>query len=285
MPVEANKTIITQIPEREKEGAGSAFATAFKAACATAAVILSLLAVYAGYEVVARNQIFTVSEVRITGAAVLKENDILKIIGPVDGKGLLGLDIKEIGARLASEPWVESVEIRRELPGSLAVSIKERTPLFRASISGAAWLVDGAGVLVAKMTGVDDTPLPALRGAALVGGEARPGGSLDERSVKDAHAALTGLAGYRLLGKWPVAGLDVSQPGIVKVMFKNSDTSLTVPRGKWSDVAERLFTVDHILRTKGGAEPVSINVAFPGRVVVAYPGKGTPQEGRKAGNG
>jgi len=287
MPIEAGKSIITEIPETEERGRSGAIPVmaAVKAAGAAAALIIAALAVYAGYGAVAQNHYFDLSEIKISGAEVLKEDSIRESIGGVEGKNIFSLDIKEIGSKLSANPWIESVEIRRQFPSTMIVNIKERVPVFKTVMNGKSWLLDGSGAIVTEASVAEETALPSLYGISPVEGEAQAGGKVAERQVKHAADSLSGLAGYRLLGKYPVLGFDMSGDYVVKALFKNSDTSLIVPRGRWNDVAERLFTVDHILRGKEGAEPVSISLAFPGKVIVTYPEKSSSHEGGKNRNG
>ncbi|MBI4665885.1 MAG: FtsQ-type POTRA domain-containing protein [Nitrospinae bacterium] len=251
---------------------------ALKTMAALAAVAIMAFGANTGYEAAVKNRYFDVSQIRVEGLSVIHEEEIKKLAGPVEGRNTLSLDMREISKRLLAHPWVGEVELRRELPSTLGVRIKERVPAFVARAGKEFWVVDDGGVLICPAENPAEILLPIIEGAPVEDGKVTAGAKLSQQDFKAAVYAWERLSGYRFLGKHQVMGFDLAEPGKIKIRIKDSQTSLTFPRRKWEDEVERLITVDHILRTKEGT-PLSLSMMFADKVIVTYPSP------RSAGNG
>jgi len=91
------------------------------------------------------------------------------------GRNLLDLDLQELIADAARDPWLAEVSARRILPHTVRVTVRERTPCAIALIGGVAHVVDESGYVVGPSgTGFPDdlpvlTGLDGLEGEMLVG--------------------------------------------------------------------------------------------------------------------
>jgi len=85
-------------------------------------------------------------------------------VQPHMGRNLLELDLHELIADAARDPWLAEVSARRILPHTVRVSVRERTPCVIALIGGVAHVVDETGYVVGPSgTGFPDD-LPVLTG-------------------------------------------------------------------------------------------------------------------------
>lgn len=231
--------------------------------------ILLAFGANAGYEAAVKERYFSVTEVRIEGQSSAQEAAIRKLIGPVEGSNSLTLNMREIGERLLTHPWIESVDMRRELPATLVVVVRERVPVFIAVFRSGAWMMDGKGRLIEKVDNPDQISMPLLTGAQLKNGHGA-GASVDRAVADAAMMALDKMGGYKLMGKYSLRGLDFAEPGVVRAVFKETEACVRLPALKWTDEMERLITVDHILRARPGLTP-SLSVLFSNKVIAAYP--------------
>jgi hypothetical protein len=247
--------------------------------------ILLAFGANAGYEAAVRERYFDVKQVRIEGLSSAPERAIRKLIGPVEGSSSLTLDMRQIGERLVSYPWIESVDMRRELPATLVVVVRERVPVFTAVFGSRAWMMDGKGILIEEVESPEQVSMPLLTGARIKNGaRPAPGSAVDRAVVELAVMVLDKLGGYKLMGKHSLLGLDFAEPGVVRAMFKQTEACVRLPIHKWTDEMERLVTVDHILRGKAGHTP-SLSLLFPNKVIAAYPVKTRTVIGGGEGNG
>jgi cell division protein FtsQ len=132
--------------------------------------LLGLATLWAGYARVMASERLKVDRVDVRGSQFLSEGEIRELLGPAVGENILGLDIEGLKARLRSSPWVADATVRRALPDTLQVEIRERVPLALAEADG-LYLMDGEGTLIElfgpRTAGFD---LPIVRGlSGLVG--------------------------------------------------------------------------------------------------------------------
>jgi cell division protein FtsQ len=114
-----------------------------------------------------------VARVDVRGGRFLSEGEVRELLGPAVGENILALNIDALKARLRASPWVADATVRRTLPDTLQVEVRERVPLALAEADG-LYLMDGEGTLIAlfgpRTAGFD---LPIVRGLSGVPGEAR----------------------------------------------------------------------------------------------------------------
>jgi hypothetical protein len=258
-PVSARKTV------------GRAVTTWLKYLAVAMTFILLAFGANAGYEAAVKERYFAVTEVRIEGQSSAQEKAIRKLIGPVEGSNSLTLNMRQIGERLLTHPWIESVDMRRELPATLVVVVRERVPVFIGVFGSGAWMMDSKGRLIEKVDSPGQVSMPLITGALIKDG-AVAGATVDRAVADVVLMALDKMGGYKLMGKYSLRGLDFAEPGVVKAMFRDTEAIVRLPVVKWTDEMERLVTVDHILRVRPGVTP-SLSVLFPNKVIAAYPAK------------
>lgn len=73
--------------------------------------------------------LFTLNEIRLDGAKYLTEEDVMKIGEIYMGEPLFKLETDVVQTRLSKDLRIEEVTVRRKLPHTLEIKIKERRPL------------------------------------------------------------------------------------------------------------------------------------------------------------
>jgi cell division protein FtsQ len=137
------------------------------------ALALVLAVLWAGYSKVMASERLRVGRVEVKGSRFLSEGEVRELLGPAVGENILGLDIERLKSRLRASPWVADATVKRALPDTLQVEIRERVPLALAEVDR-LYLMDGEGMLIEiygpRTAGFD---LPIVRGLAGIDGEAR----------------------------------------------------------------------------------------------------------------
>ena len=135
--------------------------------------VLSAATLWAGYARVMASDRLKVGRVEVRGSRFLSEGEVRELLGPAVGENILGIDIDSLKGRLRSSPWVAEATVRRTLPDTLQVDIRERVPVALAEADG-LYLMDGEGTLIElfgpRTAGFD---LPIVRGLSGVEGETR----------------------------------------------------------------------------------------------------------------
>lgn len=89
-----------------------------------------------------------VSEIHVRGNQHLARGEVLALLAGLEGQHLLQTDLEEWRRRVLSSPWVEQAAVRRVLPSTVEVVIRERLPIAVARISGDLYLVDEQGLVI-----------------------------------------------------------------------------------------------------------------------------------------
>jgi len=114
------------------------------------------------YQFCTTSSYFAVTNISVTGNLQVKTADILNACGLRKGVNSLTIDVHEAEQTLIRNPWIESVTIRRELPGDFTIIIKEREPRFCARKDKKLHYVTDEGDIIAPVTAANFRSLPVL---------------------------------------------------------------------------------------------------------------------------
>jgi cell division septal protein FtsQ len=92
---------------------------------------------------------FGVREVRIETTEHVPAAWVETVVAPLAGQNLVLLSLSRLGERLGRHPWVERVELRKDLPDALRIRVVERTPAALLRREGELLLVDARGEVIA----------------------------------------------------------------------------------------------------------------------------------------
>jgi cell division protein FtsQ len=111
-----------------------------------------------------------VREIVVEGTAATTPDAVRAVLHEYFGRNLAELSLDEVAAAAKRNPWVKEASVKRILPGTLRLTVTERTPGALALIDGSVYVVDEVGFVMGP-AGPDfpfDLPL-------LVGLDAYPG--------------------------------------------------------------------------------------------------------------
>lgn len=106
---------------------------------------------------------FQLREVVVAGGTERVPADwVLRELAPVEGRNLVRLPLSGIAERLRRNPWVETVELRKELPGVLRVAVTERRPVALLESGGQLFYADTAGRPIVPVAPEEETRVGLL---------------------------------------------------------------------------------------------------------------------------
>lgn len=176
-----------------------------------------------------------VGHLTVRGNERLSTGEVLALVDELRGQNILTVQIGQWRERVLTSPWVEDATIRRVLPSTLEITIRERRPFGIGRLGTVLYLVDPHGVIVDEYRpNYADIDLPIIDG--LSGPPPRSTGLIDGARAEFAAKVLTALAAKPELAK-RVSQLDVSDIHNAVVIL-DGDTALL--RLGESDFAERL---------------------------------------------
>ena len=110
---------------------------------------------------------FTLSEIKLEGAKYLTEEDILRIGDIYMGEQLFRLETDVVQSRLSKDLRIEDVSVRRKLPHTLEIKIKERRPLATIVCDYGYLDLDTNGVIIDSYKTIKTMQIPMITGATV----------------------------------------------------------------------------------------------------------------------
>lgn len=126
----------------------------------------------------------SVREILVDGTRHTTPDAVRAVLRPYVGRNLLDVSLDEVARSASGDPWVKEASVKRILPGTLRVTVGERTPAALALMHGLVYVVDDGGYVMGAagadlpfdlplLTGLDRYQGPALaavlgRGVALL---------------------------------------------------------------------------------------------------------------------
>lgn len=151
-------------PARKKSGVST------HAWLAVRLVVLALVLGYGGYRgatLIAASPSLQIGHMVVRGHARLSTGEVLALVEGLRGQNILGVSLAEWQDKLLLSPWVESATIRRVLPSTLEITVRERVPIGIGRIGTTLYLIDANGVIVDEYgPAYADIDLPIIDGLA-----------------------------------------------------------------------------------------------------------------------
>ncbi len=113
-------------------------------------IVLVLLVICVGAYATTKSSFFSVKDVEVVGTGFkVSETEVLEAAGINDDSSMVGLNVEEIDERVTAIPWVAKVDIERNWPDSVRITLEERIASVIAVIpSGQKFLLDRSGVVL-----------------------------------------------------------------------------------------------------------------------------------------
>jgi cell division protein FtsQ len=108
--------------------------------------------------------VFPVRNIDFSGNRHLTDDELKTLTGVRREESLLTLSNDRIGRQMLKSPWIKSVNIRKDLPDTLAITIKESEPFALLEMNEHLFLVDEKGTLLEELRDGSVPFLPVITG-------------------------------------------------------------------------------------------------------------------------
>ncbi len=164
-----------------------------------------------------------VRRISVRGNERLSTGEVLALVEGLERRNVLTIGLDAWRTRLLSSPWVEDAKLRRVLPGTIDIVIRERKPIGIGRVAGGLYLVDAGGVVVDEYgPNYADLDLPVIYGLASAPADGAP--AIDAaRALLAARFIMAMQARPDLAGR--VSEIDVSDSHDAVVMLEG-DTAM-----------------------------------------------------------
>ena len=126
-------------------------------------LLFGSLIVYACYYF-SQSPFFSIQRIGTAGQKHLASNEIIQDSGLTAGTNIFKANLEQAKKRLLSIPWIEGVEIRRQLPHTILITVKERQQSAMLW-TGQHWLVlDPNGICIDSVNSSHLYDLPIITG-------------------------------------------------------------------------------------------------------------------------
>ena len=116
-----------------------------------------------------------ISRITVRGNDRLATGEVLALVAGLQRRNLLTVRLDDWRERLMSSPWVEDATLRRILPGTVEITVRERRPMGIGRVANGLYLVDARGVVVDEYgPNYADLDLPIIDGLGSVPHEGAP---------------------------------------------------------------------------------------------------------------
>jgi cell division septal protein FtsQ len=152
--------------------------------------------------------LFEVRHITVRGNSRLSTGEVLALVSELRGDGVLTANLADYRHQLVESPWVADAALRRVLPGTIEISIQERTPMGLCRLGEHLYLVDATGTIIDEFgPQYADFDLPIIDGLATAPRDGSP--AIDPARADLAGRVVRAIAGHAPLAR-RVSQIDVS---------------------------------------------------------------------------
>jgi cell division protein FtsQ len=109
-----------------------------------------------------------VRAITVHGNRRVQSGEVLALVEGLRGDNLLTTDLPRWRSRLFASAWIADATLRRHLPGTVDIQIRERTPVGIARVGSALMLIDASGTIIDEYgPRYADCDLPMIDGLVL----------------------------------------------------------------------------------------------------------------------
>ncbi|GMT47067.1 MAG: cell division protein FtsQ [bacterium] len=134
-----------------------------------------------------------INRIEVTGNKHLSDKEIISLMKLGQGESMLRISSRELSERVLESPWIRDVVIRKELPHTLIVKVKEAEPLALLKRKGHLYIVSRRGEILEELSQtiaflpvikMDSTKKSLLKEALKVAGIVREEGYFSDDEIE-----------------------------------------------------------------------------------------------------
>ncbi len=205
---------------------------------------------------------FTITEIRVTGDSNVPAAEIIKASGAADARNIFFLREKKAVELIKKQyPQLETVAIKRDLPGTVTIKIDERTPVATIMTADGYWLIDKNTVCF-DFTADKNPGYPLITG--LDGGIIAPGMPLNCPARAKVLQEF-----FKAWGGADFAELDSLDLSSNYNLIVHTDQQMEVWLGDSSNMSQKLLLVERSLPFLPETGKIKLDVRSGSRLIVA----------------
>lgn len=184
---------------------------------AAVAVFVSLFFVFV-HDVFTQSEHFKARHIQIEGGQRLDARTLATVAGVRQGINVLSVNLSAARKRLLAHPWIAEAEVRREIPATLSIRIREHVPAAVVDV-GKKFLLNAHGEIFKEWEPADPGGLPVVSGLRV--SDLR----LADRSGAASSRGLPGLRASAPTAAAPSRPMDA----VMQVLARADDSGSVLP--------------------------------------------------------
>ena len=187
------------------------------AAVAAAVVFVSLFFVFV-HDVFTQSEHFRARHIQVEGGQRLDARTLQTVAGVRPGINVLSVNLSAARKRLLAHPWIAEAEVRREIPSTLGIRIREHVPVAVVDV-GKKFLLNTEGEIFKEWEPADPGGLPVVSG--LKASDLRP-------ADRTGAASTPGRPGLRAAAP-PAAAPSRPMDAVMQVLARAGESGSVLP--------------------------------------------------------
>jgi cell division protein FtsQ len=206
-----------------------------------------------------------ISRITVRGNDRLATGEVLALVAGLQARNILTVRLETWRERLMTSPWVEDATMRRILPGTVEIMVRERRPTGIGRVANGLYLVDPRGVIVDEYgPNYAEFDLPIIDGLASV--PHNSASAVDEAKAFLAARLIAALQTRPDLAA-RVSQIDVSDPHDAVVILDGDTAMLRLGEDDFVDRLQEYLDLGPALRERI-AEIDYVDLRFGDRLYV-----------------
>lgn len=231
-------------PRALADGCGRAVRRSIPALVATAVVTTLGTGLWLGYRFVTTSDRFAIDRIEVHGTDRLTPEAVRAVLPISAGENLITADLDAAKRALRDEPWIATADVRRQLPSTLIVEIREHAPAvivsFPTEQGAELYLADAKGHPFKRASTAERSDLPLVSGLSRADYRRDP-----DATARRVLAALDVLHQWHTADRLPIREIRYDLHGGVSLLARAPE--LTVELGApGKDLIARLRTFDAV---------------------------------------
>lgn len=200
--------------------------------------------------------IFNIKKIEVSGNEKLDESTIISLSGELEGKNIFQISKKKIINNIKDNPYIDSVTIKRNLPGNLQINVEERKVAYQVKVINSYVYINYQGYILEVSS--KDADVPIIDGFQTEQDTLLNGKKLSDKDIEALKIVLRIMETAK--------NADVSKL-ISKISIKNNEYIIEMKKenkivylGNATDLTNRMTYVKIIVdKEKGKAGRVFVN--------------------------
>jgi cell division protein FtsQ len=238
-------------PKQVVDACGRAIRRGVPAIVATVAITGLGSGLWLGYRFVTTSDRFAIDHIEVRGTDRLTPDQVKAAMPVSSGENLITTDLDEVTQALRAEPWIATVEVRRQLPRTLIVEIREHQPAVVIALPSAEgnelYLGDAAGRPFKRAGETERSDLPLVTGIARDDYRRDPDGT-----ARRVVAALDTLRLWHTADRLAIQEIRFDVHGGISLIAR--DPAVAIELGLLAELPARLRTFDAVWSELGTDE-------------------------------